>query len=148
MTQQTGPAALKDLNAIADELLAVLQQENQSLKRMDLKQLGDIVSRKVQLAGLFAAGMRQFAQNDNIPQADGGAGRARLISIARDVNAAAAENEIALRGARDANQALLDAVIETIDRQRSVTHGYGRRGQLSMASASKQPMTLFQDHRL
>jgi flagellar biosynthesis/type III secretory pathway chaperone len=146
MTATTAPF-FDDLFQIADTLLTVIHQETQALKARRVSAVAELGEVKGQLAAAFSQGLWRLKQNlTAVGQTDAGL-RQRLAAMTEALRKAAGENALMLLAARDANQRLLDVVVQTAAKRRQIDN-YGRFGKPAKAPhQAARPVSMFQDQQ-
>ena len=136
-----------DLFQVADALLTVIRQETQALKARRVSAVSELVEAKRQLAAAFSQGLWRLKQNLTAVGQTDAAQLQRLATATEALRKAASENALMLLAARDANQRLLDVVVQTATKRRQ-TGNYGRFGRPAIASSqAARPVSMFQDQR-
>jgi flagellar biosynthesis/type III secretory pathway chaperone len=142
----TAQGPLADVFSVLGDLVALLEKENAELSRFRFDGLATTVQRKATLGSAFNDRLRALRQDAAALAALPAARRAELGALTRRLQRAAADNAIALQSARDANQRLMTAIVQAVERRRAPPPVYGRRGQ--PAAAARTGTALLQDQRL
>lgn len=137
-----------DLFQVADDLLEVMRQETEALKARRVAAVTELGEIKNHLTSAFAQRLWKLKENMGLAGQIDAPTRARLRATTDALRKAARDNALVLLAARDANQRLLDVVVQTAAK-RQTPEQYGRYGRLAMQTpGGARAVSLFQDQRL
>jgi hypothetical protein len=137
-----------DLVSAAEALHAVILAETKALALKRPAETSDIGQNKERLSARFASALWRLKENSGILKQIDASSRRRLTAALAELRKAARQNALALLAARDANQRLLDVVMESASKRHQVP-SYGRGGRSpALAPGVARPISLFQDQRL
>lgn len=119
---------IKSLKEAVNQLLKILEEENQALKKHDIETIKSLVDKKNNLALTYQRQMQYFAKAPEIiaelPETE----REDLRQNAEKLEKGMKENERLLKVGMEVNNKLLEAVVETVRKQETQGNTYSACG--------------------
>ena len=130
-------AAVEQVVALVDELVALIGEENKILARGMPASLTPSVTRKHELAGEFEQWVRRVTAQQLCVRVSNDALRRHLLARVKALRLAMAENVDRLRAAIDASRRRIDAVMRAIRTEIGGPAPYGPNGRIRDAQAAQ-----------
>lgn len=121
-------ATADGLVTIASRLIALMEKETALLHAMKPRAIAELQEEKQRLVRAYEDRSRAIASHHEALKTLDQAARDELNRTILRFEAAVRDNATALRAAHDANERVLLAIVEVIERQRSRTGTYGADG--------------------
>ena len=123
-------AYFDQLIGVSEQLVAVLNEESQSIRARKITNLSNIQNEKTRLSSLYEQHIQRLGENPDLIDQAAEQQRLRLKELAHDFEDAARENIKTLKAAYDTGTRVLDAIKAAIEEETkqatSYTHG-GRK---------------------
>jgi flagellar biosynthesis/type III secretory pathway chaperone len=113
---------------IASRLIAVLERETTLLREMKAGEIGALQPEKTRLIAAYEERSRGLNAHGEALGFLEEAVREELRETIARFNDSAKDNALALRAAHQANERLMQAIVEALNRQRDRSEGYGADG--------------------
>lgn len=141
---------VNDLVTITGRLIAVMGTEVEKLRSHDIKAVEALQGEKSGLARAYETLIRELRRHPGILEDIAPALRDELIGIAKAFQKLLAENEAALRAAREVNGRVLKAIAEAVTESRKERHSYSRSGALEAGKTGRHadPVSMSLDRSL
>ena len=117
-----------ELIEVVKDLTAVLSQEILTLRGMQIKAFGALQERKLFLVGAYEGLAAELRKDPAFAATLDPALRQELRALLEDMEGTMAQNEAAIRSARDANQRLAKAIVDAVTQKSSERSGYAASG--------------------
>lgn len=122
------PAAIESFIRIAGRLTAIMEQEIEFLRRMEITEIAALQEEKNALVMAYEDGIRQFAADPETLNALQPALKAELDAIATRFDEVVKQNSQALETVRNSHQRLLKAIVDAVAQTRARHAGYSETG--------------------
>jgi hypothetical protein len=150
LSPEGAQGAIDELIKMAGRLVGMMDQETALLDQMKVAAIVDGQAEKDRLARTFETKLRALAGDKAAVKALAPALRAEFEAAMARFRASMANNERALRAARDANERVVKAIVDAAQAQAAPRHAYSAAGTLGGANgrgrAAPPPIAL--DQRL
>jgi hypothetical protein len=113
---------------IGSRLINLLGRETALLREMKIGEIADLQDEKLALTRAYEARMRALNKQDNGLTEVDQAIRDELRATVHRFEDAAKANAIAVRAAQEANQRLMQAIVDAVNERRSRADGYSANG--------------------
>lgn len=141
--------SLDGLIDIASRLITLLGQETVLLRQMKIKDIAALQDEKLALTRAYEARMRDLSNNSGELDAVDQAIRDELRATVNRFEDAAKANAIAVHAAQEANQRLMQAIVDIVSERRGRTEGYAADGTSTLKDARpREGVALALDERL
>jgi flagellar biosynthesis/type III secretory pathway chaperone len=141
--------SLDALIDIASRLITLLGQETQLLRQMKIKEIAALQDEKLALTRAYEARTRDLNQNSGDLDAVDQAIREELRATVNRFEDAAKANAIAVHAAQEANQRLMQAIVDIVSERRGRTESYAADGTSTVKDARpREGLALSLDERL
>ena len=130
-----------ELIEVVKDLTAVLGQEIDLLRGMQIREFGSLQERKTFLVGAYEKLAAELRQDPAFAATLDPVLRQELRSLLEDMEGTMLQNEAAIRSARDANQRLAKAIVDAVAQKSSERSGYSATGRLA-APPSEAPVSV------
>ncbi len=141
-------ARAHELIEVTESLTALIEQENELLQELRIKEIGALQQEKTSLSGLYELRMREAIQDTGVFNAVAPEIRIRLRHASEAFNQSAKRNANALRAALEMNTRMVHKIANLASRQETRPNGYGAAGTVPYptrrARLTVAPMTLNQ----
>ena len=141
-------ARAHELIEVTESLTALIEQENELLQELRIKEIGALQQEKTSLSGLYELRMREAIQDTGVFNAIAPEIRVRLRQASEAFNRSAKRNANALRAALEMNTRMVHKIANLASRQETRPNGYGAAGTVPYptrrARMTVAPMTLNQ----
>jgi flagellar biosynthesis/type III secretory pathway chaperone len=144
-----GRPSLDALIDIASRLITLLGQETQLLRQMKIKDIAALQVEKLALTRAYEARTRDLNEHSGDLDAVDQAIRDELRATVNRFEDAAKANAIAVHAAQEANQRLMQAIVDIVSERRGRTEGYAADGTSTIKDARpREGLALSLDERL
>ncbi|MDH3236369.1 MAG: hypothetical protein OEQ29_22835 [Alphaproteobacteria bacterium] len=134
---------------IASRLITLLGRETALLREMKIAEIVALQEDKLKLTRAYEARMRALNKSGDELAAVDQAIRDELRATVNRFEDAAAANAIAVHAAQEANQRLMQAIVDIVSEQRGRTEGYAADGTATATDArAREGVALTLDERL
>jgi hypothetical protein len=142
--------AVDGLIEIASRLITLLGRETMLLRQMKIRESAELQDEKLALTRAYEARMRDLSDNNGKELAAvSQAIRDELKSTVNRFEDAASANAIAVHAAQQANQRLMQAIVDIVSERRGRTEGYAADGTSTFKDARpREGLALALDERL
>lgn len=141
--------SIDGLIEIASRLIELLGRETALLRQMKIAEIAALQEEKLALTRAYETRMRALNRNHEELQAVDQAIRDELKATINRFEDAASANAIAVHAAQDANQRLMQAIVDIVSERRGRTEGYAANGTAtSKDSRAREGLALTLDERL
>jgi flagellar biosynthesis/type III secretory pathway chaperone len=148
-TGSTLQPSVDGLIDIASRLITLLGQETVLLRQMKIKDIAALQEEKLTLTRAYEARTRDLNQNSGELNAVDQAIRDELKATINRFEDAAKANAIAVHAAQEANQRLMQAIVDIVSERRGRTEGYAADGRSTLKDARpREGVALALDERL
>ena len=141
-------ARAHELIEVTESLTALIEQENELLQELRIKEIGALQQEKTSLSGLYELRMREAIQDTGVFNAVAPEIRTHLRHASEAFNRSAKRNANALRAALEMNTRMVHKIANLASRQETRPNGYGAAGTVPYptrrARMTVAPMTLNQ----
>ncbi|MGE0251485.1 MAG: hypothetical protein AB7G80_06985 [Dongiaceae bacterium] len=140
---KTHPRLLQ-LIQVTQELIAVIKSENEFLRARDIKSTVNLQEAKSSLTFVYESIIKWVKGNPQAVKAADPAIRARLHELAKSFDAAASENLLRLKAAREVGNTVLEAIRQAVMDQVNPQHLYAAGGspRQNMVHAKMNPVSV------
>lgn len=144
---------LGELLSLTESLTEAMEAETDALRSMDMARFGELSERKVGLANHYATLLWHMRKSpDSLRRLDP-QDRAVLRAATERMQTAGHDNEVAVRGAHQASQILMNAIAKAAQASRPSATTYGANGRAGAGAgygqtAGPRGSAIFQDTRL
>jgi len=146
---RSATAAAGGLIEIAARLIELMDRETGLLRTMKVRQANEMFDEKTRLAQAFEERARSITGDAGVFATLSAELKAELQAAIRRFDKAAEANAQAIRIARDANQHLLNAIVDAVAAKQTGTTGYGATGAPTGPGRCKpKPLSLALDGRV
>jgi hypothetical protein len=142
------PPKVLELLSVTSRLIAVLEREVEMLRAMKPSEMQGLQHDKIVLTAAYEAAARELEANPATARDIAPALREELRDTMQRFHACLAENERALRAAREATDTLLKHIVAEAERQRGQANAYGARGGKAIGVSHNNALSLSVDQRL
>jgi hypothetical protein len=142
----TGPARIVDLLKIMSRLMQVLQREIVLLRDMKPTEMQDLQRDKIVLAAAYESGVKALNEEGSSLEKLNPELHAALSDAAQRFHETLADNERALKSARQVTDRVLSAVTKEVERQRQDKSGYSPAG-VPRTAGLERPVSVALDQR-
>ncbi|HEX7005740.1 MAG TPA: hypothetical protein VF274_01250 [Alphaproteobacteria bacterium] len=141
-------AAAGALVEIAARLVAIMDRETALLGTMKIRDANALQDEKTRLARAFEERARALKGNAGLVATLTAEIKSELRDAIKRFDEAAKANAIAIKAARDANEHLLQAIVDAVSAKRTAAQGYGATGARSAPRSCKpEALSLTLDDR-
>ena len=141
--------SLDGLIEVASRLITLLGQETMLLRQMKIKDIAALQQEKLTLTRAYEARMRDLNEHSGELDAADQAIRDELKATINRFEDAAKANAIAVHAAQEANQRLMQAIVDIVSERRGRTEGYSADGTSTIKDARpREGLALSLDERL
>jgi flagellar biosynthesis/type III secretory pathway chaperone len=146
---QAMPPAIDGLIDVASRLITLLGQETVLLRQMKIKEIAALQEQKLALTRAYEARMRELNENSGELDVVDQAIRDELKATVNRFEDAAKANAIAVHAAQEANQRLMQAIVDIVSERRGRSEGYAADGTSTLKDARpREGVALALDERL
>lgn len=146
---RSATAAAGGLIEIAARMVELMDRESNLLRTLKVRQANELFDEKTRLARAFEERARSIRSDNGMFATLSGELKAELQAAIRRFDQAAEANAQAIRIARDANQHLLNAIVDAVAAKQTGTTGYGATGAPTVPGRCKpKPLSLALDGRV
>ena len=139
-------ARAHELIEVTESLTTLIDQENELLGELRVKEIGALQQEKTSLSGLYELRIREATQDDGVFDNIAPEIRARLRHASEAFDRSANRNANVLRAALEMNTRMVHKIANLATRQETRPSGYGATGTTPYptrrAKISVTPMTL------
>jgi hypothetical protein len=125
---RSSTAAAGGLIEIVARLIDVMHRETTLLRTMKVRQANDLYEEKTRLTRAFEERARSLKGDPALMETLSAELKAELQAAVKRFETAAEANALAIRIARDANQHLLNAIVDAVTAKQAGNTGYGATG--------------------
>lgn len=148
-SQPGARSSLDGLIDIASRLITLLGQETMLLRQMKIKDIAALQDEKLALTRAYEARTRDLNEHSGDLDAVDQAIRDELRATVNRFEDAAKANAIAVHAAQEANQRLMQAIVDIVSERRGRTEGYAADGTSTIKDARpREGLALSLDERL
>ena len=122
------PQAIEAFIQIAGRLIAIMEQELGSLRKMEIAEIAGLQEEKNTLVAAYEDGIRQFDADPDTLNALQPALKAELTDLAARFDDVVMENSRALEAVRDSHERLLRTIVDAVSENRARHSGYSDTG--------------------
>ncbi len=122
------PEAIESFIRIAGRLIAIMEQEIEFLRKMEVAEIAALQDEKMVLVAAYEDGIREFAADPDILNALQPALKAELDAIAARFDDVVKQNSQALETVRNSHERLLKAIVDAVAQNRTRHAGYSDTG--------------------
>ena len=122
------PEAIESFIRIAGRLIAIMEQEIEFLRTMEVAEIAALQDEKMVLVAAYEDGIREFAAEPDTLTALQPALKAELDAIAARFDDVVKQNSQALETVRDSHERLLKAIVDAVAQNRTRHAGYSETG--------------------
>lgn len=141
--------SIDGLIEIASRLIELLGRETALLRQMKIVEIAALQEQKLTLTRAYETRMRALNRNHEELQAVDQAIRDELRATINRFEDAASANAIAVHAAQEANQRLMQAIVDIVSERRGRTEGYAADGTpTAKDSRPREGLALTLDQRL
>ena len=134
---------------IASRLIELLGRETALLREMKITEIAALQDEKLKLTRAYETRMRAVNQHGDELAAVDAAIRDELHATVNRFEDAAKANAIAVHAAQEANQRLMQAIVDIVSERRGRTEGYAADGTATLSdSRPREGLALSLDERL
>lgn len=134
---------------VASRLITLLGRETALLREMKIVEIAALQDEKLKLTRAYEARMRALNKSGDELAAVDQAIRDELRATVNRFEDVAAANAIAVHAAQEANQRLMQAIVDIVSEQRGRTEGYAADGTATATDARpREGVALTLDERL
>lgn len=142
-------ASIDGLIDIASRLITLLGRETLLLRQMKIGEIAGLQDEKLSLTRAYEARMRALNEDGAELRAVDQAIRDELKATVNRFEDAANANAIAVHAAQEANQRLMQAIVDIVSERRGRTEGYAPDGTATIKDARpREGLALTLDERL
>jgi len=117
-----------ELIDVTESLTAVIDQENELLQELRVKEIGALQQEKTSLSGLYELRMREAIQDVGTLETVTAELRDRLRNASAAFDRSAQRNTRALKAALEMNTRMVNKIAQLASRQETRPNGYGASG--------------------
>ena len=134
---------------VASRLITLLGRETVLLRQMKISEIAALQEQKLALTRVYEARMRELNENSGELDVIDQAIRDELRATVNRFEDAAKANAIAVHAAQEANQRLMQAIVDIVSERRGRTEGYAADGTSTVKDARpREGVALALDERL
>lgn len=122
------PEAIESFIRIAGRLIAIMEQEIEFLRKMEVAEIAALQDEKMVLVAAYEDGIREFAADPDTLNALQPALKAELDAIAARFDDVVKQNSQALETVRNSHERLLKAIVDAVAQNRTRHAGYSDTG--------------------
>lgn len=122
------PEAIESFIRIAGRLIAIMEQEIEFLRKMEVAEIAALQDEKMVLVAAYEDGIREFAADPDTLNALQPALKAELDAIAARFDDIVKQNSQALETVRNSHERLLKAIVDAVAQNRTRHAGYSDTG--------------------
>jgi len=122
------PGAIESFIRIAGRLIAIMEQEIEFLRKMEVAEIAALQDEKMVLVAAYEDGIREFAADPDTLNALQPALKAELDAIAARFDDVVKQNSQALETVRNSHERLLKAIVDAVAQNRTRHAGYSETG--------------------
>ncbi len=122
------PGAIESFIRIAGRLIAIMEQEIEFLRKMEVAEIAALQDEKMVLVAAYEDGIREFAADPDTLNALQPALKVELDAIAARFDDVVKQNSQALETVRNSHERLLKAIVDAVAQNRTRHAGYSETG--------------------